>query len=33
MIHYGVIKTGQVAVAHGLAEMTKGTRVTVNNWI
>jgi len=30
MIHYGVTKTGQVVVARGLAEMTKGTRVTVN---
>jgi NAD(P)-dependent dehydrogenase (short-subunit alcohol dehydrogenase family) len=30
MIHYGVAKTGQVVVARGLAEMTKGTRVTVN---
>jgi len=31
MIHYGVTKTGQVAVSRGLAEMTKGTRVTVNS--
>jgi NAD(P)-dependent dehydrogenase (short-subunit alcohol dehydrogenase family) len=31
MIHYGVTKTGQVVVARGLAEMTKGTRVTVNS--
>lgn len=31
MIHYGVTKTGQLAVARGLAEMTKGTRVTVNS--
>jgi NAD(P)-dependent dehydrogenase (short-subunit alcohol dehydrogenase family) len=30
MMHYGVTKTGQVVVARGLAEMTKGTRVTVN---
>ncbi len=30
MIHYGVTKTGQVVVARGLAEMTKGSRVTVN---
>ncbi|WP_437815082.1 SDR family NAD(P)-dependent oxidoreductase [Sorangium sp. So ce1078] len=31
MIHYGVTKTGQVVVARGLAEMTRGTRVTVNS--
>jgi NAD(P)-dependent dehydrogenase (short-subunit alcohol dehydrogenase family) len=31
MIHYGVTKTSQVVVARGLAEMTKGTRVTVNS--
>jgi NAD(P)-dependent dehydrogenase (short-subunit alcohol dehydrogenase family) len=31
MIHHGVTKTGQVVVARGLAEMTKGTRVTVNS--
>lgn len=31
MIHYGVTKTGQVVVARGLAEMTKGTSVTVNS--
>lgn len=30
MIHYGVTKTAQVAVSRGLAELTKGTRVTVN---
>ena len=30
MIHYGVTKTGQLAVSRGLAEMTKGTNVTVN---
>jgi 3-oxoacyl-[acyl-carrier protein] reductase len=30
MIHYGVTKTGQLAVSRGLAEMTKGTGVTVN---
>ena len=27
IIHYGVTKTGQVVVARGLAEMTKGSRV------
>lgn len=31
MIHYGVTKTGQLAVSRGLAEMTKGTNVTVNS--
>jgi NAD(P)-dependent dehydrogenase (short-subunit alcohol dehydrogenase family) len=31
MIHYGMTKTAQVAVARGLAEMTKGTNVTVNS--
>jgi NAD(P)-dependent dehydrogenase (short-subunit alcohol dehydrogenase family) len=30
MIHYGMTKTAQVAVARGLAELTKGTGVTVN---
>lgn len=30
MIHYGVTKTGQLALSRGLAELTKGTRVTVN---
>jgi NAD(P)-dependent dehydrogenase (short-subunit alcohol dehydrogenase family) len=31
MIHYGVTKTMQVALARGLAETTEGTRVTVNS--
>ncbi|MFN7997809.1 MAG: SDR family oxidoreductase [Bryobacteraceae bacterium] len=31
MIHYGVTKTMQVALARGLAETTKGTQVTVNS--
>ena len=31
MIHYGMTKTAQVAVARGLAAMTKGTNVTVNS--
>lgn len=31
MVHYGVSKTAQVAVARGLAELTAGTRVTVNS--
>jgi NAD(P)-dependent dehydrogenase (short-subunit alcohol dehydrogenase family) len=31
LIHYGFTKTGQLAVSRGLAEMTKGTRVTVNS--
>jgi NAD(P)-dependent dehydrogenase (short-subunit alcohol dehydrogenase family) len=31
MIHYGVTKTAQIAVARGLAETTAGTGVTVNS--
>jgi len=31
MIHYGVTKTMQIALARGLAETTKGTDVTVNS--
>ncbi|MFC6647011.1 SDR family NAD(P)-dependent oxidoreductase [Granulicella cerasi] len=31
MIHYGVTKSAQLAVSRGLAEATKGTRVTVNS--
>ena len=31
MIHYGVTKTAQLAVARGLAELTVGTGVTVNS--
>lgn len=31
MIHYGVSKTAQLAVSRGLAEMTRGTAVTVNS--
>jgi NAD(P)-dependent dehydrogenase (short-subunit alcohol dehydrogenase family) len=30
MIHYGMTKTAQLGVARGLAELTKGTNVTVN---
>ncbi|MDB5200862.1 MAG: fabG [Ferruginibacter sp.] len=30
MIHYGMTKTAQIAVCKGLAELTKGTNVTVN---
>jgi NAD(P)-dependent dehydrogenase (short-subunit alcohol dehydrogenase family) len=30
MIHYGMSKTAQLAVSRGLAEMTRGTAVTVN---
>lgn len=30
MIHYGMTKTAQVAVSRGLAELTKGTGVTIN---
>lgn len=31
MIHYGMTKTAQLAISRGLAEMTKGTNVTVNS--
>ncbi len=31
MIHYGMSKTAQLAISRGLAEMTKGTAVTVNS--
>jgi NAD(P)-dependent dehydrogenase (short-subunit alcohol dehydrogenase family) len=31
MIHYGVTKTAQLALARGLAEMTAGSGVTVNS--
>ena len=31
MIHYGTTKTAQLAVSRGLAEMTRGTDVTVNS--
>jgi len=31
MIHYGVTKTAQIAVARGLAELTTSTGVTVNS--
>lgn len=31
MIHYGMTKTAQLAVSRGLAELTKGTGVTVNS--
>ena len=31
MIHYGMTKTAQIAVARGLAETTKGSNVTVNS--
>jgi NAD(P)-dependent dehydrogenase (short-subunit alcohol dehydrogenase family) len=30
MIHYGMTKTAQLAVSRGMAELTKGTAVTVN---
>jgi NAD(P)-dependent dehydrogenase (short-subunit alcohol dehydrogenase family) len=30
MIHYGMTKSAQIAVSRGLAELTKGTGVTVN---
>jgi NAD(P)-dependent dehydrogenase (short-subunit alcohol dehydrogenase family) len=31
MIHYGVTKTAQIAVARGIAESVAGTGVTVNS--
>ncbi len=31
MIHYAMTKTGQLAIARGLAETTRGTGVTVNS--
>lgn len=31
MIHYGMTKTAQIAIGRGLAELTKGTGVTVNS--
>ncbi len=31
MIQYGFSKTAQIAIARGLAETTKGTKVTVNS--
>lgn len=31
MIHYGMTKTAQIAIARGLAELTAGTGVTVNS--
>lgn len=31
MIHYGTTKTAQLAISRGLAELTKGTNVTVNS--
>jgi NAD(P)-dependent dehydrogenase (short-subunit alcohol dehydrogenase family) len=31
MIHYGMTKTAQLAISRGLAEVTRGTRVTVNS--
>jgi NAD(P)-dependent dehydrogenase (short-subunit alcohol dehydrogenase family) len=31
MIHYGMTKTAQLAVSRGMAELTKGTMVTVNS--
>ncbi|MGF1625104.1 MAG: SDR family NAD(P)-dependent oxidoreductase [Alphaproteobacteria bacterium] len=33
MIHYSITKTVQVALARGMAELTKGTRVRVNSFM
>jgi NAD(P)-dependent dehydrogenase (short-subunit alcohol dehydrogenase family) len=30
MVHYGMTKTAQLAISRGMAEQTKGTKVTVN---
>lgn len=30
MVHYGMTKTAQLAISRGLAELTKGTDITVN---
>ena len=31
MIHYGMTKTAQIAIARGLAELTAGTGITINS--
>lgn len=31
MVHYGVSKSAQLAVSRGMAELTRGTGVTVNS--
>lgn len=31
MVHYGMTKTAQLAISRGLAQLTKGTNVTVNS--
>ncbi len=31
MIHYGMTKTAQIAIARGIAELVKGTGITVNS--
>lgn len=31
MIHYGMTKTAQISISRGLAELTKGSKVTVNS--
>jgi NAD(P)-dependent dehydrogenase (short-subunit alcohol dehydrogenase family) len=31
MIHYGMTKTAQLAISRGLAELTRGTNITVNS--
>ena len=31
MIHYAMTKTAQLSISRGLAELTKGTKVTVNS--
>lgn len=31
MVHYGMTKSAQLAIARGMAQLTKGTKVTVNS--
>ena len=31
MVHYGMTKTAQLAIARGVAETVAGTRITVNS--
>lgn len=31
MVHYGMTKTAQIAISRGIAELTKGSNVTVNS--
>ena len=31
MVHYGMTKTAQIAISRGMAELTKGSNVTINS--